>query len=85
MREKANSIAAKYLDKLSKKQENKQWGSVVKTLTKSADTQLRSNYLVSTDGETGGQGEELMVFPTTQKYASLRCALSLFRQSGVKP
>jgi hypothetical protein len=41
--------------------------SVVKTLPKSADTQLRSNYLVETDGETGGQGEELMVFPDNPK------------------
>jgi hypothetical protein len=41
-----------------------------KMLQKSAYTQLRSNIVVETDGETGGQGEELMVFPTTQKYAN---------------
>jgi hypothetical protein len=34
-------------------------------LRKSAYTQLRSNLVVETDGETGGQPEELMVFPTT--------------------
>ena len=33
-REKANSIAAKYLDKMSKKQENREWGSVVKNAPK---------------------------------------------------
>jgi len=38
-------------------------------LRKSAYTQLRSNIVVETDGETGGQPEELMVFPTTQQYA----------------
>ena len=38
-------------------------------LPKSAYMQLRSNLVVSTDGETGGQPEELMVFPTTQQYA----------------
>jgi hypothetical protein len=40
-----------------------------KMLPKSADTQLRSNIVVETDEETRGQGEELMVSPTTQKYA----------------
>jgi hypothetical protein len=34
LREKANSIAAKYLDKMSKKQENKYWEGVVKNASK---------------------------------------------------
>ncbi len=38
-------------------------------LRKSAYTQLRSNIVVETDGEAGEQGEELIVFPTTQQYA----------------
>jgi hypothetical protein len=40
-----------------------------KMLPKSAYTQLRSNIVVETDGEAGEQGEELIVFPTTQQYA----------------
>jgi hypothetical protein len=78
-REKANSIAAKYLDNLSKKQENGEWETVVKMLRKSADTQLRSNIVVETDG---GQGEELHGFPDNPKICIFKMRVIAVARAG---
>jgi hypothetical protein len=47
-------------------------------LRKSADTQLRSNYLVETDG---GTGRGIDGFPTTQQYALLKMRVTSFKNT----